>query len=80
MRVLRLAASVLAIAGLAATSPAPTSEMRSDYVRSPTPTEIHGTRDKTHLVTKRSWPSEGACTDTVTSLYVACGVDRLKEH
>jgi hypothetical protein len=68
--------SVLAINGLTGTSAAPTSEMRSGHTGKPMPTELDGSRDRTYLITPRTWPSENA--QLVTSPYVVCGVDRFE--
>lgn len=64
-------ASILAIAGLTATSAAPTmSETRSNYPGIPMPTESYGSRDEIYLDTSTIWPSESARMDT--RLYVVC--------
>ncbi|KAF8132840.1 hypothetical protein EV363DRAFT_1397761 [Boletus edulis] len=76
MRIIRLSATVLAIAGLMGTSAAPTSEAMSDNTGGPMPTEIHRARDDTYLDATRTRPLEGGRLNA--RLYVVCNADRFE--
>ncbi|KAG6370588.1 hypothetical protein JVT61DRAFT_11207 [Boletus reticuloceps] len=76
MRITRLSASVLAIAGLMGTNAAPTSEAKSDNTGRPMPTELHRARDDTYLDATRTRPLEGGRLNA--RLYVVCNADRFE--